>query len=71
MKPPIASELLYRFELAFFIGPCTVAEANALTETLLDLPEAKAVGIGAIGSHAVDDNDQPIRWPDAEAFGNA
>lgn len=58
----------WRFELEFFVGPCTVEEANDLADTLLELPEAKAVGIWAIGMHAVDDNNEPIPWPDTEGF---
>jgi hypothetical protein len=38
-----------RYEVSLYIGPCSQEEAEALMEAITDLPEAHAVGAGAVG----------------------
>ena len=38
-----------RYELSCIIGPCTESEATALSDAILGLPEARAVGAGGVG----------------------
>ena len=54
-----------RYELAFFIGPCSEAERDALAERILDLAEFKTVGGGGIGMTPVTEADHPAAsWLD-------
>lgn len=38
-----------RYEVSFFVGPDTEERVLALVEAIMDLPEFKAVGGGAVG----------------------
>jgi hypothetical protein len=38
-----------RYEVTLYIGPCTEDEAETLMDAIIDLPEARAVGAGAVG----------------------
>lgn len=46
-----------RYEVGFYIGPCTEEEATALAHAILDLPEFRAVGGGAVSTDIVADDD--------------
>lgn len=46
-----------RYELGLTIGPCTEEACAALMGAILDLPEAKAVFAGAVGSTKLSDDD--------------
>ncbi len=48
-----------RFDIGFYIGPCTEEEATALAEAILDLPEFKAVGGGAVSIGSVPEEGNP------------
>lgn len=51
-----------RFDLGFYIGPCTEEEAQDLVDAILDLDEFRAVGGGGISTGKVDENYEPIPW---------
>lgn len=44
-----------RYDVSCFIGPCTEAEAEALADRILGLPEFKAVGGGGVSVVRVAD----------------
>jgi hypothetical protein len=46
----------HRYELSLFIGPCSEEERDALAGAILELPEFKAVGGGAVGMEEVSDD---------------
>lgn len=48
-----AAEPVSRYEVLFYIGPCSEDQATALCEAILELPEAKAVGAGGVGLERV------------------
>lgn len=50
-----------RFEISAYIGPCTEEQALELMDAIIDLPEAKAVGMGAIGLTPYEDDQEDER----------
>jgi hypothetical protein len=48
-EPATEEKPMTRYEVSLYIGPCSQEEAEALMEAITDLPEAHAVGAGAVG----------------------
>ena len=46
-----------RYDIGFYIGPCSEEEAVALADAILDLAEAKSVGAGGVGITELADDD--------------
>jgi hypothetical protein len=47
----------HRYDVGFYIGPCSEKEAEALAEAILDLPEFGAVGGGGVAMQIVTADD--------------
>lgn len=48
-----------RYEIGFFIGPCSEQDAELLLDAILDLPEFRDVHGGGIGLAAVESEEVP------------
>lgn len=46
-----------RYEVSTTVGPCSEAEVEALMEAILEAPEAKTVGIGAVSCRVCEDDE--------------
>jgi hypothetical protein len=44
-----------RYDVSFFIGPCSEKEAGALADAILELDEFKSVGGGGVGLQVVEE----------------